>query len=129
MDRQCGAMVDLPAHPPDHPGMDRRRFLRCLSPWSPFPKETAAFALRRRLPTMTLIGPVGQVGRLIADGANFGEQVLRVASYLDRMLTGAKPAELPFASTTGRADSDMKTAKALGFTLPLLLTRADQVIE
>ena len=83
-------MVDLPALPPQHPGMDRRRFLRCSSPWSPFPKETAAFALRHRLPAMTLMGPLGQVGRLIVN---------------------------------------MKTANALGFTLPLLLTRADQVIE
>jgi hypothetical protein len=49
-----------------------------IFPYTPFPKETAAFALRHRLPTMTLMGSVGQVGQLIAYRANFGKQVLRV---------------------------------------------------
>jgi putative ABC transport system substrate-binding protein len=66
-----------------------------ISPYSALPRETAAFAPRHRLPTMTLMGSVDQVGQLIAYGANFGEQVHRVASYVDRILKGAKPSELP----------------------------------
>ena len=62
--------------------------------------KTAAFALRHRLPTMTLMGSVGQVGQLITYGANFGEQVLRVAGYVDRILKGAKPADLPVEQPT-----------------------------
>ena len=70
-----------------------------ISPYSPLPKETAAFALRHRLPTMTLMGSVEQVGQLIAYGANFGEQVRRVASYVDRILKGAKPGDLARRAT------------------------------
>ena len=102
-----------------------------ISPYTPFPKETAAFALRHRLPTMTLMGSVGQVGQLIAYGANFGEQVHRVASYVDRILKGAKPGDLPVEQPTKfELVINLKTAKALGLTIPPpLLQRADQVIE
>jgi putative tryptophan/tyrosine transport system substrate-binding protein len=102
-----------------------------ISPYTPFPKETAAFALRHRLPTMTLMGSVGEVGQLIAYGANFGEQVHRVASYVDRILKGAKPGDLPVEQPTKfELVINLKTAKALGLTIPpSLLQRADQVIE
>jgi len=102
-----------------------------ISPYSPFPKETAAFALRHRLPTMTLMGSVGQVGQLIAYGANFGEQVHRVASYVDRILKGAKPGDLPVEQPTKfELVINLTTAKALGLTIPpSLLQRADQVLE
>ena len=49
---------------------------------------------------MTLMGSLEQVGQLIAYGANFGEQVLRVASYVDRILKGAKPSDLPVEQPT-----------------------------
>jgi putative ABC transport system substrate-binding protein len=102
-----------------------------VSPYTPFPKETAAFALRHGLPTMTLMGSVGQVGQLIAYGANFGEQVQRVASYVDRILKGARPGDLPVEQARRfELVVNMKTAKALGLTMPpSLLARADQVIE
>ena len=102
-----------------------------VSPYTPFPKETAAFALRHRLPTMTLMGSVGQVGQLIAYGANFGEQVHRVASYVDRILKGAKPGDLPVEQPTKfELVINLQTARALGLTIPpSLLQRADQVIE
>ncbi len=102
-----------------------------ISPYSPFPKETAGFALRHRLLTMTLMGSVGQVGQLIAYGANFGEQVHRVASYVDRILKGAKPGDLPVEQPTKfELVINLKTAKALGLTIPQsLLQRAEQVIE
>jgi putative ABC transport system substrate-binding protein len=102
-----------------------------ISPYTPFPKETAAFALRHRLPTMTLMGSVGQVGQLISYGANFGEQVRRVPIYVDRILKGAKPGDLPVEQAQRfELVVNMKTAKALGLTIPpSVLARADQVIE
>jgi putative ABC transport system substrate-binding protein len=102
-----------------------------ISPYTPFPKETAAFALRHRLPTMTLMGSVGQVGQLIAYGANFSEQVHRVATYVDRILKGAKPGDLPVEQAQRfELVVNLKTATALGLTIPpSLLLRADQVIE
>jgi ABC-type uncharacterized transport system substrate-binding protein len=102
-----------------------------ISPSSPLPKESADFALRHGLPTMTLMGSVGQVGQLIAFGANFSEQVRRVAGYVDRILKGVKPADLPVEQPTKfELVINLKTAKALGLTIPpSLLLRADQVIE
>ena len=102
-----------------------------ISPASPLPKETADFALRHRMPTMTLMGSTGQVGQLLAYGANFSEQVRAVAYYVDRILKGAKPHELPVEQAQRfELVVNMKTAKALGLTIPpSLLLRADQVIE
>ena len=102
-----------------------------ISPYTPLPRKTADFALSHRLPTMTLMGSLEQVGQLIAYGANFGEQVLRVAGYVDRILKGAKPSALPVEQPTKfELVINLKTAKALGLTIPSsLLIRADQVIE
>ena len=102
-----------------------------ISPYLPFPKETAALALRHRLPTMTLMGSLDSVGQLIAYGPNFGEQVRRVASHVDRILKGAKPGDLPVEQPTKfELVINLKTAKALGLTIPpSLLARADRVIE
>jgi putative ABC transport system substrate-binding protein len=102
-----------------------------ISPYLPFPKETAAFALRRRLPTVTLMGIVGQIGQLLTYGANFGEPVRRAASYVDRILKGAKRGDLPVEQPTKfELVINLKTAKVLGLTIPpSLLARADQILE
>jgi putative ABC transport system substrate-binding protein len=79
---------------------------------------------------MTLMGSVDQVGQLIAYGANFGEQVHRVASHVDRILKGANPAELPIEQPTKfELVINLKTAKALGLTIPPSLLQRDEVIE
>jgi len=102
-----------------------------VSPYSPLPKEAAAYAIRHGLPTMTLQGSVGQVGQLLAYGANYGEQVRRAAGYVDRILKGAQPGNLPVEQPTKfELVINLKTAKALGLTIPpALLARADQVID
>jgi putative ABC transport system substrate-binding protein len=90
------------------------------------------FAARNRLPAMyTTRGWVFALGGLISYGTEGSETWRRAASYVDRILKGAKPADLAVEQPTQfELLINMKTAKALGITIPnSLLLRADQVIE
>jgi putative ABC transport system substrate-binding protein len=88
-------------------------------------------AATSRLPTVFELKGYVSVGGLMSYGADLSEQVRRSAVYVDRILKGAKPADLPVEQPTKfELVINLKTAKALGLTIPpALLLRADQVIE
>ncbi len=88
-------------------------------------------ALKRHLPTMFTQRPPVDAGGLISYGPSYTDLFRRAAGYVDRILKGAKPADLPVEQPTKfELVINLKTAKALRLTIPQsLLMRADQVIE
>ena len=89
------------------------------------------FALSARLPAIFNTRDWVQPGGLMSYGANFPAQFRRAAELVDKILRGAKPADIPVEQPT-RFDFiiNLTTAKALGLTIPeALLLRADEVIE
>ena len=94
-------------------------------------QQLLALALRHRLPTISGGGYWAQEGALLAYGADVRDLCQRSAIYVDRILKGARPGDLPVERPT-KFDLviNLKTAKALGLTIPpSLLARADQIIE
>jgi len=89
------------------------------------------FAAKKRLPAMHAFRESVEVGGLMAYSVNLPDMYRRSATFVDKILKGAKPAELPMEQPTKfELVINLKTAKALGLTIPhSLLLRADQVIE
>ena len=90
-----------------------------------------SFAARHRLPTVYPYRPFVTAGGLISYGPELVGQYRLAAGYVDRILRGEKPADLPVqAPTKYELAVNLKTAKALGLTIPpSVLARADEVIE
>jgi len=94
-------------------------------------KRIAEFAAKNRLPTVCASKEYADAGSLMSYSSNLLDDFRRAATYVDKILKGAKPADLPVEQPTKfELVINMKTAKALGLTIPqTLLLRADQLIE
>ena len=94
-------------------------------------KLIVALAMRHRLPTVYSNRIFVEAGGLASYGPNFIDNYRRAASYVDRILKGERPADLPVQTPTKyELAINLKTAKAMGLTIPSsVLTRADDVIE
>ena len=91
----------------------------------------ASLALRHRLPSSVTAVEFVQAGGLFSYSPDFSEQARRAATYVDKILKGARPADLPVEQPTKfELTINVKTAKVLGLELPSsLLLRADRVVE
>ena len=91
----------------------------------------AEFAAKRRIPTISGWAEFAEAGNLMTYGPNLGDSFRRLATYVDRILRGARPADLPVEQPARfELVVNLKTASALGLTLPQsILVRADRVIQ
>jgi putative ABC transport system substrate-binding protein len=94
-------------------------------------KRIVEFAFQNRLPLAGGWGAWAKEGGLFSYGPDGVNMARRAANYIDKILKGAKPADLPVEQPTKfELIINLKTAKALGLTVPpSLLARADEVIE
>ena len=83
------------------------------------------------MPAIAALVECAEAGGLASYGPNYPDLNRRAATYVDKILKGAKPADLPVAQpTTFELVINMKTAKALGLTVPQsVLLRADRLLE
>jgi putative ABC transport system substrate-binding protein len=93
--------------------------------------EITSLAARYRLPTVYPYRFFPEIGGLLSYGVEVTDNFRRATTYADRILKGEKPSELPVqAPVKFELVINLKTAKALGLTVPALLQqRADEVIE
>ena len=99
--------------------------------WYVHRTRVAALAIDARLPTVSIINQAVEAGALISYGQDLSEVWARTAYYVDRLLKGAKPSDLPVEQVSKlKLAVNLKTAKALGITIPQsILLRADEVIR
>jgi len=93
--------------------------------------KIATFAQRSRLPAMYPTREYVDSGGLMSYGPSLSDQFRRAATYVDKILKGAKPADLPVEQPRKfELVINLKTAKAIGLTIPQsILLRADQILE
>ena len=91
----------------------------------------AEAALRHRLPYISNLRRQAEAGSLMSYGPNISDMFRIAADYVDKILRGAKPADLPVQQPTKfELVINLNTAKPLGLTFPLtIIGRADEVIE
>jgi len=97
----------------------------------PNQKRIAGFALKSRLPSVASSEEFVDAGGLMSYGADDADSYRRVAYYVDKILKGAKPADLPVEQPTKfELVINLKTAKQIGLIIPQkVLGRADKVIK
>ena len=93
--------------------------------------QLAKSAVRLRLPTISGYLPFAEDGGMMSYGPDFSENFRRAASYVDKILKGANPGDLPIEQVTRVSlVINLKTAQSFGVTVPQsILLRADRVIE
>lgn len=94
-------------------------------------RRLADFALKQRIPTMATSSAIAELGILMSFAADDRDQFRQAWEYIDKILRGARPADLPVQEPTKfETVINLKTAKTLGLTIPQsLLLRADRLIE
>jgi putative ABC transport system substrate-binding protein len=94
-------------------------------------KQAAELAMRYRIPAVSVVRGFVEDGGLMCYAASEADMYRRAAAFVDRILKGAKPADLPVEQPTKfELSINLKTAKMLGITIPpTILFRADEVIE
>ena len=94
-------------------------------------KKTAEFAVKSRLPAIYEQRAAVEAGGLMSYGVSFADLDRRAATYVDKILKGAKPADLPVEQPTKfELVINLKAAKQIGLTIPqTVLYRADKVIK
>ena len=94
-------------------------------------KQIRELAAKHRIPAIYEWRESAEEGGLMAYGSDYAALTRRVAEYIDKILKGANPGDLPIEQpTTFELVINLKTAKALGLTIPpAVLARADHIIE